>query len=201
MSRATDLALAVAADPTTPTQEVTRLLQSLDDTDGGAASDVLPVVYQELRRLASTLMAAEVPGQTLQPTALVHEAWLRVAGEQHDWKSRRHFFSVAAEAMRRILLDRARKRRRIRHGGGQERIDIDSIDVAVEAGPEELLRVHEALDRLADEDPIKAELVKLRFFLGLRIPEAAEILGISATTAKRHWTFSRVWLYREINRD
>ena len=138
------------------------------------------------------------PGQTLQATALVHEAWVRIAGENHPWENRRHFFGAAAEAMRRILVDQARRKQRLKRGGKQEHVNIDDIDIAAETGPDELLRVHEALSRLAAEDQLKAELVKLRFFVGLHIPEAAEILGISSTTAKRHWTFARAWLYDEL---
>lgn len=179
-------------------EEITRLLNAVESGDGQAADELLPVVYDDLRRLAANRLAAEAPGQTLQPTALVHEVWLRIAGENHRWENRRHFFSIAAEAMRRLLVDRARRRRRVRHGGGLERVDLDGIDVAVETGPEQTLLLHEALDRLAAEDPVKAELVKLRFFAGMRIPEAAEILGISPTTAKRHWTYARAWLHQEL---
>jgi RNA polymerase sigma factor (TIGR02999 family) len=145
-------------------------------------------------------MAREPAGQTLQPTALVHEAWLRLGGdEQPTWQNRAHFFGAAAEAMRRILIDNARRRRALRHGGGQERVDIDDLELAAVAdNDDQLLAVHEALDKLAAQDPRKAELVKLRYFAGLTIEEAALALGISEPTAKRWWTFARTWLYQEI---
>ncbi len=176
-------------------QGITRWLSAIDSGDGHGAEELLPLVYDDLRRLAAQQMASQQPGHTLQPTALVHEAWVRLAAENHGWESRRHFFAAAAEAMRRILVDQARRRKRLKRGGDQEHADLDSIDVAMEATPEDILRVHEALDDLAAEDPVKADLVKLRFFVGLRIPEAAEILGISPATAKRHWAYSRAWLY------
>lgn len=179
--------------------DVTRLLQDMEKGDPQAAADLLPLVYDDLRRLAAAKMAAQPAGHTLQPTALVHEAWLRLAGENHPWQNRRHFFAAAAEAMRRILVDQARRRLRLKRGGDPECIPIEELDLATETGPEDLLRVHEALDHLAAEDPLKAELIKLRFFVGLRIPEAAEILGLSATAAKRHWTFARAWLQRELS--
>ena len=178
--------------------DVTRILQAIQHSDASAAEELLPLVYDDLRRLATAKMAGQPPGQTLQPTALVHEAWLRIARENHPWEDRRHFFAAAAEAMRRILVDQARRKQRLKRGGPQERVPLDDIDIAAETGPEELLRVNEALSRLAAEDPLKAELIKLRFFVGLRIPEAAEILGISPRTAKRHWNFARAWLYDEL---
>jgi RNA polymerase sigma factor (TIGR02999 family) len=179
--------------------DVTALLQRVQLGHPAAAEELLPLIYQDLRRLAKARMAAQPPGHTLQPTALVHEAWLRVSAEKHLWESRGHFFAAAAEAMRRILVDQARRKQRLKRGGPQERLDIDEIDLAMESPPEELLRVNDALDQLAAQDPIKAELIKLRFFVGLGICEAAEILGISPTTAKRHWTFARAWLYDELN--
>lgn len=168
--------------------------------DPQAADRLLPLVYDELRRIAAGKMAREPAGQTLQPTALVHEAWLRLGGdEQPTWQNRAHFFGAAAEAMRRILIDRARRRRALRHGGGQERIDIDDLELAAVAdNDDQLLAVHEALDKLAAQDPPKAELVKLRYFAGMTIEEAALALGISEPTAKRWWTFARTWLYQEI---
>jgi RNA polymerase sigma factor (TIGR02999 family) len=178
--------------------DVTRMLQSMESGDPKAAEELLPLVYSELRRLAAAKMANETPGQTLQPTALVHEAWMRLAGEQHEWQNRKHFFCVAAEAMRRILLDRARRRNRLKHGGQLLRVPIDEIDLAAQTGDYQLLQIDEALNRLAEEDPVKAELVKLRFFVGLRIPEAAEFLGISPTTAKRHWNYARAWLLEDL---
>lgn len=155
---------------------------------------MLPLVYGELRKLAASQLAREAPGQTLQPTALVHEAWLRLAGEPHQWRDRHHFLCVAAEAMRRILVDRARRRHRIKHGAAAERVPLEAIDVASRADDDHLLRVHEAVELLAKNDPLKAELVTLRYFAGFRITEAAALLGISPTTAKRHWHYARVWL-------
>ena len=181
--------------------QLTSLLQSIEQGDSRAADELIPLVYEELRRLAASKMAREAPGQTLQATALVHEAWVRLAGEDHPWESRRHFFAAAAEAMRRILVDRARSKRRAKRGGNAEHIALEFIDAAVEAPDEELVRVHEALEHFADEEPVKAELVKLRFFVGLRIPEAAKVLGLSETTAKRYWTYARAWLYDTLKND
>ena len=180
--------------------EITHLLQRADAGDGQAADQILPLVYDELRKLAAAKMARESPGQTLQPTALVHEAWLRLGGEaQPDWKSRAHFFGAAAEAMRRILIDGARRRRAERHGGSQERLDLTEVEIAdASANDTELLAVHEALEKFAAEEPRKAELVKLRYFAGLTLVEAALTLGIPEGTAKRWWTYSRAWLYRTI---
>ncbi len=180
--------------------EVTRVLEAIARGESAAARDLLPLVYAELRRLAACKMAQEPPGQTLQATALVHEAWLRLAGNDSGplWQSRAHFFGAAAEAMRRILIDSARRKHALRHGGGQERVDLETAQIAAPSSDEELLEVHEALERFARADPAKAELVKLRYFVGLTIPEAAEALGISEPTAKRWWTYARAWLYREI---
>ena len=159
-------------------------------------------MYDELRQLAASKLAREAPGQTLQPTALVHEAWLRLArGDAHTWQGRMHFFATAAEAMRHILIDRARYKRAVRHGGGQQRVGLDNLDIAAPAEDDELLAVHEALDRLAAVDPQKAELVKLKYFVGLTTQQAAEVLGLSEPTAKRHWAYARAWLYREIRRN
>jgi RNA polymerase sigma factor (TIGR02999 family) len=161
----------------------------------------LPLVYEELRRLAAQKMAREAPGQTLQATALVHEAWLRLGGgQQPAWENHAHFFAAAAEAMRRILIDRARRKKAARHGGNAPRVSLDDLELAAEADDEPLLAVHEALDKLAVHDPAKAQLVKLRFFAGLTMEQAARVLGFSETTAKRHWAYARAWLYREINR-
>ncbi|HUJ44592.1 MAG TPA: sigma-70 family RNA polymerase sigma factor [Opitutaceae bacterium] len=183
--------------------DLTLILQQMERGDPQAADRLLPLVYDELRRIAAGKMAREPAGQTLQPTALVHEAWLRLGGdEQPTWQNRAHFFGAAAEAMRRILIDRARRRCALRHGGGQERVDIDDLELA--AGTEnddQLLAIHEALDELAARDPQKAELVKLRYFAGLTIEEAALALGISEPTAKRWWTFARTWLYQEIRAE
>ena len=162
---------------------------------------LLPLVYNELRKLAAQKMARESPGQTLQATALVHEAWLRLGGDrQPAWENRAHFFAAAAEAMRRILIDRARSRQAVRHGAGARRVNLESVELAMEADDDSLLAVHEALDQLARHDAAKAELVKLRFFAGLTIDQAARVLGLSEATAKRHWAYARAWLYREINR-
>jgi RNA polymerase sigma factor (TIGR02999 family) len=160
------------------------------------------LVYDELRRLAAQKMAHEAPGQTLQPTALVHEAWLRLAGgDRQHWNSRSHFLGAAAEAMRRILIDNARRKNRVRHGKGLTRVDLDGLDLAVTTSDEMLLRMDEALEKLAAEDKAKAELVKLRYFAGLSIPDAAQALGLSETTAKRQWAYTRAWLYDELTRD
>jgi RNA polymerase sigma factor (TIGR02999 family) len=162
----------------------------------------LPLVYDELRRLAAQKMARESPGQTLQATALVHEAWLRLGGDQQPaWENRAHFFAAAAEAMRRILIDRARRRKAVRHGADVRRVSLQDLELAAEADDERLLAVHEAVERLAAHDAAKAELVKLRFFAGLTLDQAARVLGFSEATAKRHWAYARAWLYREINRD
>ena len=162
---------------------------------------MLPLVYEDLRRVAAQKMAQETPGQTLQATALLHEAWIRVGGEEQSWENRTHFFVAAAEAMRRILIDRARSKRAIRHGGGLQRVDIGELEIVAGLPDEELLAVHEALDRLAMDHETKAELVKLRYFAGLTIKEAADVLGISEPTAKRYWAYARAWLFREITRQ
>lgn len=181
--------------------DVTQILSTLEHGDAHAAEELLPLVYAELRKLAAHKMAHEVPGQTLQPTALVHEAWLRLVGQagQAQFKSRGHFFGAAAEAMRRILIETARRKKAQRHGGGQQRVDIEDVDIAAAAGNEELFAINNALEKLAARDQIKAELVKLRYFVGLTIEEAAEIMGISEPTAKRYWTFARAWLHAEIS--
>jgi len=180
--------------------EVTRILERVEDGDAKAAEQLLPLVYDQLRQLAAHKMANEAPGHTLQPTALVHEAWLRLTGgaAPQQWNSRGHFFSAAAEAMRRILIERARAKARLRRGGGERPLNLDAVTVAVETAPEELLVLDDALDRLEAQDPDKARLVKLRFFSGLTNEEASAALGISPTTAKRYWTFARAWLYSEI---
>ena len=160
---------------------------------------LLPLVYAELRRLAAHKLAGENPGQTLQPTALVHEAWLKLGGEQNrQWQNRNHFFAAAAEAMRRILTDNARRKLRVRHGGSQQRVDLDENATAADSEADHILAVSEALEKFAQVDPQRAELVKLRYFVGLKFEEAAEVLGISEPTAKRYWSFARAWLYEEI---
>ena len=165
-----------------------------------AASELLPLVYEELRKLAAHKLANEAPGQTLQTTALVHEAWLRLAGNgQAEWNDRKHFLATAAEAMRHILIDNVRRKHRVRHGGALTRVNLQDVDLASTAEDATLLRVDEALAKFAVEDPTKAELVKLRYFVGLSIPEAAEALGMSESTAKRAWAYARAWLYDELN--
>jgi RNA polymerase sigma factor (TIGR02999 family) len=162
----------------------------------------LPLVYDELRKLAAQKMAREAPGQTLQATALVHEAWLRLGGDhQPAWENRAHFFAAAAESMRRILIDRARRRKAVRHGAEARHVTLEDLELAAEADDDQLLAVHEALDRLAAHAAAKAELVKLRFFAGLTMEQAARVLGYSEPTAKRHWAYARAWLYREINQS
>jgi RNA polymerase sigma factor (TIGR02999 family) len=179
--------------------DVTRILESLAQGDPTAADELLPLVYQELRKLAVHKMAMQAPGHTLQPTALVHEAWLRLAGNAPGrFAGRAHFFAAAAEAMRHILIDSARRKRAARHGGGQVRVDIEQVEIAASVDDDELLAVHEVLDKLAAEDPQKAELTKLRYFVGLTFEESAEVLGISVATAKRHWAYARAFLYEEI---
>jgi RNA polymerase sigma factor (TIGR02999 family) len=181
---------------------VTHALAALQKGDPRAAEELLPLVYEELRRLAGLKLARERPGQTLQATALVHEAWLRVAGnDPQTWNGRGHFFGAAAEAMRRILIDNARRKLAVRHGGALERVESEGALAGI-AAPEgkdqELLAVHEALDRLAAQDSRKAELVKLRYFVGLSLEETADALGISEATAKRDWAYARAWLRREM---
>jgi RNA polymerase sigma factor (TIGR02999 family) len=180
--------------------EVTRLLESIGRGDPLAADELLPVVYHELRRLAAHKMASEAPGQTLQPTALVHEAWLKLVGqEDRKWQDKNNFFAAAAEAMRRILVDIARRKRTQRHGGGQQRIDLSEVSVAVD-NDDQMLAVNEVLEKLALVDRQKAELVKLRYFVGMTIEETARVLGISEGTAKRHWAYARAWLFAEMKR-
>jgi RNA polymerase sigma factor (TIGR02999 family) len=182
--------------------EFTVLLQQVEQGDLSAANRLLPVVYDELRKLAAQKLSRESPNQTLQATALVHEAWLRLGGEsQPEWQNQAHFFAAAAEAMRRILIDNARRKKSLCHGGGWARVDLDSLELAAAMDDDELLAVDAALERLAAHDAQKAELVKLRFFTGLTIEEAAKILGVSEPTAKRHWAYARAWLYREMMRE
>jgi RNA polymerase sigma factor (TIGR02999 family) len=179
--------------------DATRILQAAQQGDPNAAADLLPLVYEELRRLAASKLAREAAGQTLQPTALVHEAWLRLIGdEDKHWDGRAHFFAAAAEAMRRILIDRARRKHSQRHGGGRERVDIRESDCATPDEDDQLLAVNDALDKLAQHHKAEAELVKLRYFVGMTNDEAAQALGISPRTAKYYWTHARAWIYREI---
>ncbi|MFN0129247.1 MAG: sigma-70 family RNA polymerase sigma factor [Verrucomicrobiales bacterium] len=183
--------------------DVTQLLSAIEAGDPRASDQLLPLVYEELRKLATAKMVRENAGLTLQPTALVHEAWLRLGGdEQPNWKNRAHFFGAAAEAMRRILVDRARRRLRQRHGGGQERVDIDEVEIAAPSDDaEQVLAMHDALDRFAALEPEKAEFVKLRYFVGLSTEETANALGVSLTTAKRWWQYARSWLKVEMRRN
>jgi RNA polymerase sigma factor (TIGR02999 family) len=179
--------------------DVTSILEAAARGDRASAEELLPLVYQELRILAAHKMAGQAPGHTLQPTALVHEAWLRLAGnEPGRFAGRSHFFAAAAEAMRHILIDSARRKRAARHGGGQVRVDLQDVEIAFVADDDELLAVHDALDKLAAEDSKKAELAKLRYFVGMTFEEAAEVLGISVATAKRHWAYARAFLFEEI---
>ena len=180
--------------------EVTQILSQIEQGDPKAAEQLLPLVYDELRKLAAAKLAQEKPGQTLQATALVHEAYVRLVDVEkvQDWNSRGHFFAAAAEAMRRILVDRARRKQRPKHGGDRKRVDLESVFPATNAAPDALLAMDEALARLADESPEKAELIKLRYFTGLPLTEAAATMGISVATAKRYWTYARAWLYIEL---
>jgi RNA polymerase sigma factor (TIGR02999 family) len=184
--------------------ELTHILSAVEQGDPRAAEQLLPLVYDELRRLAAEKMAREKPGQTLQATALVHEAYLRLVDAEHTrhWAGRRHFFAAAAEAMRRILVDNARRKTSRKHGGGLARREADpeALPFVNARDPLEILGVQEALDRLAATSPRKAELVKLRYFLGCTIPEAAEILGVAPATAEEDWTYARAWLRRQLGR-
>lgn len=180
-------------------KDVTRILNAIEAGDPRAAGELLPCVYEELRLLAARKMAAEAPGHTLQPTALVHEAWLRLAGSnQQEWRNRAYFFAAAAEAMRRILVEHARRKQSLKRGNGAVREELNESVLVLAAPPEELLAVHEALDQLAFEDPQAAELVKLRYFVGMTMEEAASALGIAPRSAERIWTYARVWLRHEI---
>jgi RNA polymerase sigma factor (TIGR02999 family) len=181
--------------------DVTRILSAIEQGDPQAAGQLLPLVYDELRKLARRRLDDEKPGQTLQATALVHEAYFRLVGDAQDrpWDSRGHFFAAAAEAMRRILVENARRKRRRKHGGGLVRVDLDEADLACRLPPEDLLALDEAMARLAAEDPLKARLVQLRFFAGLSLEEAAGVLGVSAVTAKRYWRYARAWLHRAVS--
>ena len=180
-------------------KEVTRIINAIQQGDERASDELLPLVYQELRRLAAQKMSHEPPGQTLQATALVHEAYLRLVGaEDQNWDGRTHFFCAAAEAMRRILIDNARRKKRLKRGGDRKRVTLDDAEFAVEAPSDDLIALDEALEKLASEDPAKAELVKLRYFAGLTVEQAAEILKISRATADRYWSYARAWLFHEM---
>ena len=181
--------------------DVTQILSRIESGDPSAAEQLLPLVYEELRKLAAAKLAQEKPGQTLQATALVHDAYIRlvdVEKAQH-WDSRGHFFAAAAEAMRRIVIENARRKQRLKHGGGLERLDLDEVEAVAKAPPDDLLALDDALSKLERLEPAKAGVVKLRYFVGVSVEEAATALGISYATAKRHWAYARAWLFAELN--
>jgi len=179
--------------------DVTHILDRVQQGDPKAAEELLPLVYEELRKLAAARMAREAPGQTLQATALVHEAWLRIIHQdQRQWQSRAYFFVAAAEAMRRILVDRARRKQAARHGAGAPHEDVAFVELPIESDPDRLLRIHEVLDELAAEEPLRAEVVKLRFFVGMDHREIAEALNVSEKTVKRYWAYAKAWLRRAL---
>jgi RNA polymerase sigma factor (TIGR02999 family) len=185
--------------------EVTQILSAIEQGDPTAAEQLLPLVYDELRRLAAQKLAQERPGQTLEATALVHEAYLRLVGTPpngaaQQWQGRGHFFAAAAEAMRRILIEKARWKGRQKHGGDVPRADVELADLNAPMPEEDLLALDEAMTRFATEDPVRAQLVRLRFYAGLSNEEAAQVLGISAVTAKRYWRYARAWLHREVGK-
>jgi RNA polymerase sigma factor (TIGR02999 family) len=183
--------------------DVTQILSQIESGDSSAAEQLLPLVYDELRKLAAAKLGREKPGQTLDATALVHEAYLRLVGSvrPQSWDGRSHFFAAAAEAMRRILVENARRKNRIRHGGQMNRVDIDDFPIAVIAPDDDLLAVHETLDALAQTDAQAAELIKLHYFLGLSMDESAQLLGISPRSAYRTWSFARAWIYKHLGRE
>jgi RNA polymerase sigma factor (TIGR02999 family) len=179
--------------------DVTRILRSVQQGDPTAAAELLPLVYEELRKLAAVRMAREAPGQTLQSTALVHEAWLRLGGDAAPkFDGRAHFFAAAAEAMRRILVERARGRKRLRHGGGQERVDLEAAEIPMTVEDEKLLQVHEVLGELESDDPTQAQIVKMKFFMGMKADEISTALGVSEKTVNRHWAHAKAWLFHRI---
>lgn len=181
--------------------DVTRILNAIEQGDAKAADELLPLVYEELRHLAAQKMSRESPGQTLQATALVHEAYIRLVGsEAQDWKGRTHFFAAAAEAMRRILIDNARRKQRLKRGGGQKKVDLEDAELPIEVPSDDLIALDEALDKLAKKDKVKADLVKLRYFAGLTGKQASNVLGISHSTADEHWAYVRAWLRLEITK-
>jgi RNA polymerase sigma factor (TIGR02999 family) len=182
--------------------DVTRILNAIEQGDPNAADELLPLVYEELRLLAARKISKELPGQTLQSTALVHEAYIRlVEGEHQEWKGRAYFFKAAAEAMRRILVENARRKQRLKHGGELHRVELYETDCIVNNLSEEIISLDEAIEKLSKNDKLKAELVKLRFFAGLSMEQVAEMLDISITTAERYWAYSRSWLHLEITKD
>jgi RNA polymerase sigma factor (TIGR02999 family) len=179
--------------------DVTRILVEMQRGDPKAADELLPLVYAELRKLAAYKMAHCAAGHTLQPTALVHEVWLRLVGRDNPtFENRAHFFAAAAEAMRHLLIDNARRKLARRHGGGLQQVELENVDIAMPADEDHLLAVNEALDRLAAHSPIEAQVVKLRFFVGMTVAESAEVLGLSERTVKQYWSHAKTWLYREI---
>ena len=181
--------------------ELTNILAAMEQGQSQAAEELLPLVYEELRRLAAWRLAQERPGQTLQATALVHEAWLRIAGSNATvWEGRRHFFAAAAEAMRRILVEAARRKQRQRHGGGLERVEVEAVEISAPMRDDELLALDEALTRLSEINPEAVELVKLCFFVGLTQEQAAKELGVSVSTAERLWAYARAWLFRAMRK-
>jgi RNA polymerase sigma factor (TIGR02999 family) len=181
--------------------DVTLILTAIEQGDARAADKLLPLVYEELRRLAAQKMSKEQPGQTLQATALVHEAYIRLIGsDDREWSGKTHFFAAAAEAMRRILIDNARRKQRLKRCGPRQRVGLEHADIVIEEPLEDIVALDEALAKLTLEDPVKADLVKLRYFAGLTIEQAAKILNISRATADRYWSYSRAWLFDEINK-
>jgi len=181
--------------------DVTQILSQIESGDPKAAEQIFPLVYDELRKLAAAKLALEKPGQTLQATALVHEAYIRLVDVEkvQHWNSRGHFFGAAAEAIRRIVVENARRKKRLKHGGAMERVDLDADCAVIESSEFDLLALDEALTRLAADEPVKAELVMLRFFGGLSMQEAADVLGVSVATAERYWTFAKSWLFAELS--
>ena len=179
--------------------DVTRILNAIEQGDTKEADKLLPLVYEELRRLAAHKMSQEKPGHTLQATALVHEAYIRLVGsEAQNWNGRTQFFTAAAEAMRRILIENARRKQRLKRGGGQRRVDLDEVEVPIETPSDDLIALDRALVKLAAKDKVEADLVKLRYFAGLTLEQSASILELSERTAIRHWAHARAWLHRQI---
>ncbi|MFB0554733.1 MAG: sigma-70 family RNA polymerase sigma factor [Phycisphaerae bacterium] len=182
--------------------DVTRILNAIEQGNARAADQLLPLVYEELHLLAAQKLSHELPGQTLQATALVHEAYIKLVGsESQNWDNRGHFFKAAAEAMRRILIENARRKKSLKRGGEHQRVDLDGAEASAQSRSDELIALDEALTMLANEDSVKADLVKLRFFAGLNIDQAAKVLGISRATAIRHWSFARAWLFHKLRKD
>jgi RNA polymerase sigma factor (TIGR02999 family) len=182
--------------------DVTRILEAVAEGNPAAADQLLPLVYDELRKLAASKMAREAPNQTLQPTALVHEAWLRLVGaENPTFANRAHFFAAAAETIRRILIDKARRKRAIRHGAGKEHVQLDELEIAAPTNDDEILEIDEALDKLAQQNSAEADLVKLRYFVGMTLEEAAKAMNISPRTADNYWAHAKAWLFNEIRKQ